>query len=188
MSAKQTAGSITLILGPMFSGKTSELLRYLNRARLAGKKCIVIKYTGDTRYDVEQISTHDHIKVDSHIICDDLNKINYDTQIIEYDVICIDEASFIKNIHIVDDWANKGKKIYISALDANYLREPFPTITNLISKSENVVKLKAIFKCRNDAEFTNRKIVDTNNDKIEIIGGCELYESLCRVCFNKAHE
>jgi len=179
MSMSNNKGYITLIIGPMFSGKTTELIRLIKRATIAGKKCVVVKYDKDIRYG-DELHTHDLVEYIASYKCNDLNQLQEIYK--EYDVIAIDEGSFIKNINMVDEWANNGKIIYISALDADFNRNPFANITNLIAKTEVIIKLSAICKCGENASFTYRK---NDNVNLEVIGGSEIYNALCRTCYNK---
>jgi thymidine kinase len=177
-------GSITMIIGPMFSGKTSELIRLIKRAEIAKKRCLVLKYSKDLRYS-NKVITHDLIDKDC-ILTSDLIDIYNDFKSGElifndYDVIAIDEGSFIKNIELVNKWADYGKIIYIAALDSDYKRNPFQSIVNLVSTAENVIKLTAICTCGDEASFSKRIITD---DNIELIGGKESYNSVCRGCYN----
>jgi thymidine kinase len=177
MASQSNTGSITMIVGPMFSGKTTELIRLIRRSKIANKKCLIVKYAKDTRYSSE-IMTHDFIEQEVCCRCNDLNDIS--DKVSAYDVIAIDEGSFIKNIHIVDNWANRGKIVYIAALDSDYQRESFIEISKLMSKSETIIKLTAICKCGNEAIFTDRVSED---EGLEVIGGAEKYRSLCRRCY-----
>jgi len=176
-------GSITLILGPMFSAKTTELIRQYNRNTLGGKKCIMVKYSGDERYDNNAVVTHDGIKVQA-IKCSQLSQV-YD-QIINYDVICIDEIQFYTDgDEICDRLANQGKKVYACGLSGTYKRTEFPVISKLIPKVEKIKFLTAICKENgNEASFTKLDLEETEG-KIEIIGGSEKYRAVDRETFYK---
>ena len=93
-------GQINLILGSMFSGKTSELVRRYNRHTIGGRKCLMIKFKRDTRYDDEAVVTHDKIKIKA-FVCEYLYEA--DDEVVNYDVICIDELQFYKDAHIMCD-------------------------------------------------------------------------------------
>ena len=116
-------GKVNLIIGPMYSGKTSTLLSRFRRYSIGGKKCLLVKYEGDTRYDDEMVVTHDQTK-ENAIKCSYL----YDIEPIinKYDVICIDEIQFYKDAHIFcDKWANLGKNIEACGLNGTFDRKPF---------------------------------------------------------------
>ncbi|KAK0400143.1 hypothetical protein QR680_003375 [Steinernema hermaphroditum] len=149
-------GGIHMIVGPMFSGKSTELFRQLNRYELAGKKTVLVKYAKDNRYDSEMASTHDAKKMKALKalrLSDVINTIQ------QYQVIGVDEGQFFDDIVTISEaLANMGKTVIIAALDGDFRREPFPTIARLYSLSE----------------------------KVEVIGGVEMYEAVCRRCYNDA--
>ena len=169
-------GRLNLILGPMWSGKTSELLRRYNRYKIANKKCLLIKYSEDNRYDKHKVVTHDKISSDA-INCSSLEKL--DNIVINYDVICIDEIQFFNDAYIYcDKWANNNLIVEVCGLNGDFNRKPFKQISNLIPLVDNLIHLTAIDK-RNglDAPFTIR-LIDSNKQKI--IGGNEIYDVSCR--------
>jgi len=172
-------GEIQLIIGPMFSGKSTELLRRLRRCQFAMLRCLMIKYANDDRYDSDMFSTHDGTKVKA-AKCQKLEQIEAVTA--EYDVIGIDEGQFFPDIvDFSENQANKGKIVIIAALDGTYLRTPFPKFLDLIPLAESVVKLNAIcMNCRAEAAFTRRLGSET---KLEVIGGEDKYMSVCRICY-----
>lgn len=169
--------SINLICGPMYSGKTSELCRRYKRYKLAGKKCILVKYQKDDRYNKKKISTHDNNNYEA-ISCILLN--NIENIIKEYEVICIDEIQFYKDAMIYcDKWANNGKIIEVCGLNGDFRREPFEQISLLIPKVENITFLTAIDEKNGiEASFTKRI---TNSQETELIGGKETYIASSRI-------
>ena len=176
----QSRGHIQLILGPMFSGKTTELIRRMQRFQLANHPCLVIKYSKDDRYDKNGISTHDR-RVISATSADELNhvrKIAYN-----YVVIGIDEGQFFPDVvEFCEDMANAGKTVIVAALDGTFQRKPFGNILNLVPLAESVVKLKAVCMiCYKDAAFTRRLGSET---EIELVGGTDKYMAVCRSCYN----
>lgn len=178
------SGSIELIIGPMFSGKTTELLRRIKRHSLAKRKCIVIKYKNDVRYSVDKLSTHDLSMMDA-ISCKKLEEaIPY---ISDANVIGIDEGQFYPDLlSFCETQANAGKIVIVSALDATFERKRFNDVVDLIPMCESVVKLNAVCtKCGGIASFTHRTIA---NKSVELIGGADLYTSLCRKCFLEMEE
>jgi thymidine kinase len=176
-------GYITLILGPMFSSKTTELIRQYNRNALANKKCIMIKYSGDDRYDNNAVVTHDGMKV-SAIKCKTLQQVN--DQVKDYDVICVDEVQFYSDGDIYcDQWANDGKKVYACGLSGTFKRTEFPVISKLVPKVEKIKFLTAICK-ENGSEASFSKLdMEHTGDNIEIIGGAEKYRAVNRTEYFK---
>lgn len=164
----------------MFSGKTSELYRRYKRYELAGKKCLLIKYSNDNRYNNDKLVTHDNLQYEA-IKCSKLQEI--ENLIIKYNVICIDEIQFYSDAaKFCDKWANEEKIIEVCGLNGDYKREPFEQISLLIPKLENITFLTAIDEKNGmDACFTKR-IIDSN--KKELIGGKESYIACSRETYN----
>ena len=185
--------SITLIIGPMFSGKTSELIRLVDRKRIAGKKCLIIKHTTDNRYDnlenIDNITTHSKIsysKTDIIKLNELLNTLS--VEIVEnksYDVVAIEEGHFFSNINnFCNTLANNNIDVIVSAIDSSFKQEMFKNIGELIANAEIVMKLTAIcMECRSkDAHFNIRTI---SSDQDILVGGADIYKSVCRQCMNK---
>jgi thymidine kinase len=174
------SGSIELIIGPMFSGKTTFLINRINRYTYSKKKCVLIKYLGDTRYSNEFAATHDkifHKAISATMLSFDLY--------LDYDVIGIDEGQFFPDIlQFSEKMADNGKVVIISCLNADYLRKGFENVLKLVPISETITKLSAVcVNCGKDASFTKRL---TDEKETEIIGGTDKYTALCRLCFNQA--
>lgn len=177
-------GNIQLILGPMFAGKSSELLRRVSRYQIAKKKCIVIKYIKDTRYDAECVATHDRQSFPA-IPTDELSKV---IEIVkDCEVIGVDEGQFFPDIiPFCEDLANAGKIVIVSALDGDFLRKPFGSVCDLIPLAEHIVKLKAVCMiCQRDAAFSKRI---TNESQTELIGGSDKYIAVCRRCYRQTFD
>jgi thymidine kinase len=182
-------GRIELIIGPMFSGKTSELIRRIHRCHFAEQKFICIKYMSDKRYSESLISTHptkiNELK-NSQVKAIPTTNLFDVTNLDKYDVIGIDEGQFFSDIvEFAEKMADSGKRVIISALDGTFERKPFGKINELIPKCDTVDKLQAICMtkgCRNDAPFTKR-IIDS--DEVNIIGGSDIYMSVCRKCYKQ---
>ncbi|KAL9642486.1 hypothetical protein ABK040_011053 [Willaertia magna] len=172
-------GHIQLILGNMFAGKTSELLRRLRRYQIAQKECILIKYIKDDRYSKDNVSTHDLVQ-EQAIPTDNLFKISNKIQ--NYDVIGIDEGQFFPDlIEFCEAAANGGKIVIVSALDGTFQRKPFGDVLQLIPLAESIVKLKAVcMVCGNEAAFSKRL---TDEQQTEVIGGSDKYIAVCRKCY-----
>ncbi|KAL0483902.1 thymidine kinase [Acrasis kona] len=172
-------GNIQLIMGPMFAGKSTELLRRVKRYQIAKKKCLLIKYVRDDRFSKDSIATHDNQKVVA-IPTDILSKIG--STIYDYDVIAVDEGQFFPDlVEFCEKAANLGKIVIVSALDGTFQRKPFPVVIDLIPLCESVVKLNAVCMiCQHDAAFSKRI---TNDTATEVIGGSDMYVAVCRRCY-----
>lgn len=176
-------GSIQMIIGPMFAGKSTELLRRIKRYEVAKKKCLLIKYINDDRYSKDCISTHDKQTVFA-LPCDKLSMASHLVK--DYEVIGIDEGQFFPDlVSFSEDAANMGKVVIVSALDGTFQRKSFGKVLELIPLAESVIKLNAVcMVCCNDASFTARTVEEK---KTELIGGAESYKSVCRKCFHGFH-
>ena len=168
-------------MGPMFSGKSTELMRRLRRNIIAKKKCIAVKYKGDTRYSLDDMATHNKLLMPA-IACSTLQE-SIDT-LLKYDVVGIDEGQFFPDIcEKAEELANNGKEVIVACLDGTFQRKPFGKILELLPLAEEIVKLSAIcFRCGNEAPFTMRL---GKQEEVLVIGGSELYKPVCRVCFMK---
>jgi thymidine kinase len=171
-------GRIELIIGPMFAGKSTELIRRVRRYSRTRKKCLVIKYKADTRYSVESVSTHDRVEHRAES-CTELKEVDH--LIDEVDVVAIDEGQFFPDLlSFADRVANSGRIVIIACLDADFLRAPFGDVCNLVPRAELITKLTAVCnRCTADAAFTLRT---TNATQQALIGGAEMYEPVCRSC------
>lgn len=174
-----TSGSIQVIFGPMFSGKTTELIRRLKRYQVANHKCLIIKYANDTRYVNNGLSTHDKqtLPAVAAIHLTELTKLA-----LEYSVIGIDEGQFFPDtVEFCEDMANFGKIVIVAALDGTYQRKPFGNILQLVPLAEHVIKLTAVcMNCYKEAAYTKRKGSET---AVEVIGGADKYMAVCRSCY-----
>ncbi|XP_025081411.1 thymidine kinase, cytosolic-like [Pomacea canaliculata] len=178
-NVKGQSGHIELIIGPMFSGKTTELIRRLKRYRVAQYGCLIVKYAGDTRYTDNGVATHDRQTLPA-ISTKTLAPIFSDA--LTYDVIGIDEGQFFTDVvSFSDQLANEGKIVIVAALDGTFQKKAFGDILNLVPVAENVTKLSAICAiCYQSAAFTRRK---TKENEVEVIGGGDKYVAVCRTCF-----
>jgi thymidine kinase len=174
-------GRLELILGCMFSGKTTELIRVQKKWQGKKQKTLVINFDGDTRYgSADECSTHNSLRVK----CIKTNKLNkVDIKLIsEANIILINEGQFFDDIvDFCKLWVDKNQKyIVVCGLDGDFDRKPFNNITDLIPLSNTVTKLSGFCdECikPSDAFFTGR-IIDSN-EKI-VIGGNDMYKPLCR--------
>lgn len=170
-------GQIQLIMGPMFSGKTTELLRRIRRYTVAKRRCLVIKYEGDKRYSVDEAATHDN---HTHAAIS-VRELKHVTDLSDVDVVGVDEGQFYPDlVEFCELWANAGKIVVIAALDGTFQRKPFGQVLDLIPLAESVSKLNAVcMVCQHSASFTARLGKET---QVEIIGGTDRYISACRSC------
>lgn len=172
-------GHIELIIGPMFSGKTTELLRRIRRYSVTQRRCLVVKHRKDTRYSDTECATHDrHVHV--AIPCELLGDL--EQEFAAYDVIGIDEGQFFADIvTMADKLATAGKIVIVAALDGTFQRKPFGSVLELIPVAEQVDKLHAVCQlCFRDAAFTRR--LGDEQQMVELIGGADLYAAVCRNC------
>ncbi len=178
-------GSIEVITGSMFSGKTEELIRRLRRAQFAGLKVEIFKSSLDKRYSQVRVVSHDERSIVS-------TPVDNSSQILlladDIDVVGIDEAQFFDASlpEICNSLANRGLRVIIAGLDMDFKGKPFGPIPSLMAIAEDVTKLHAICtRCGSLAQFSFRK---SDEGKTVVVGEKNLYEPLCRDCFNKAME
>jgi len=188
MSQDLEEGKIELIIGPMFSGKSTRLIGLIRKYTHKAKKTIMVKYFADKRYtEKSEVVTHDLIKYDS-INCKELRE--HFNKLKNYDVIGIDEGQFFPDlVEVCEELALMKKTIIVAALNGDFRMLPFPVISNLISKADKIKLLNAYcFKCHRDAKFTLRIV--QGNETI-LIGAGEAYKPACREChifFSKERE
>ena len=179
MSDSKNEGRIVLILGPMFSGKSTRLIEVIRKYTYKAKKTIMIKYSGDQRYsDKSEVVTHDFIKYDSINCCNLKDSMDV---LKRYDVVGIDEGQFFPDlVEVCEELALLKKIVIIAALNGDFRMEPFPVIAKIISKADKIKLLKAYcFNCHKDAKFSLR-IVQSN--ETVLIGAGEAYKPACREC------
>ena len=175
-------GRIEVICGSMFSGKTEELIRRLNRARIAQQKVEIYKPMIDTRYSEEDVVSHDSNSVASTPVESSQSILLMAT---EADVVGIDEAQFFDEglIEVCNTLANRGKRIIIAGLDMDFKGVPFGPMPALCAIAEDVTKVHAIcVRCGNLAHVSHRIV---EGDKQVMLGELQEYEPLCRHCYNK---
>jgi len=176
-------GWVEIIVGSMFSGKTEELIRRLNRAKIAKLKVEIFKPGIDTRYDEENVVSHNENVIKS-------TPIESADQILFYasdvDVIGIDEAQFFDDqlYHVCNELANRGIRVIVAGLDMDFQGKPFGPIPHIMATAEYVTKVHAIcMRCGNLATYSHRTI---KGDDLVVLGETDSYEPLCRRCFNSA--
>ena len=179
-------GQIEVICGPMFAGKTEELIRRANRLEYAKKKYLVFKPTIDDRYSTTEIVSHSKYRKNSICIKSSEEILGYVTDDIK--AVIIDEVQFFDEnvINVAEFLADKGLRVICGGLDCDFKGNPFPVVANLLSRAENVTKLNAICNvCGNPATRTQR-IIDGQpayeDDPVVLVGATEAYEPRCRCC------
>uniref|UniRef100_F7DNI2 Thymidine kinase n=1 Tax=Ornithorhynchus anatinus TaxID=9258 RepID=F7DNI2_ORNAN len=167
-SPSKTRGQIQVILGPMFSGKSTELMRRVRRFQIAQYKCLVIKYAKDVRYG-HSFSTHDRNTMEALPACV-LRDVTQDA--LGVAVIGIDEGQFFPDtVEFSEAMANAGKTVIVAALDGTFQRKAFGTILNLVPLAESVVKLTAVcMECFRDASYTKR--LGAEKERPRDVGRC----------------
>ncbi len=176
-------GSIEVITGSMFSGKTEELIRRLRRVQFAGLKVEIFKPSLDKRYSGMRVVSHDENYIASTPVDNAASILLLATGV---DVIGIDEAQFFDNsiVNVCDQMADEGIRIVVAGLDMDFLGKPFGPMPTLLAIADFVTKLHAIcVRCGNLAQYSFRKSED---EQLILLGEKETYEPLCRVCYNKA--
>ncbi|XP_026885292.2 LOW QUALITY PROTEIN: thymidine kinase, cytosolic [Electrophorus electricus] len=182
-SPRKIRGQIQVIFGPMFSGKSTELMRRVRRFQIAQYCCLVIKYAKDTRYSDKGMSTHDRNTMDA-VPATCLRDVR--PVALEACVIGIDEGQFFPDIvEFSEEMANLGKTVIVAALDGTFQRKPFGSILNLVPLAESVVKLNAVcMQCFKEAAYTKR--LGTEKE-VEVIGGADKYHAVCRACYRACY-
>lgn len=186
MYLTQKDGWIEVITGPMFAGKTEELIRRIKRLEYANRNIIVFKPSIDNRYADGEVVSHNNNRTRSISIAkasEMMKYINEDT-----DVVAIDEIQFLNEeaVDICEYLADQGKRVIVSGLDRDFRGEPFSFMPKLLSLAEYVTKLSAIcVKCHTPATRTQR-IIDGRpanySDPIILVGAKDSYEARCRDC------
>jgi thymidine kinase len=174
-------GWIEVICGPMFSGKSEELIRRLRRAMIARKRVEVFKPRIDDRYSENEIVSHGDLRMQSQVV-DDASQI-LDRLDWRSEVIGIDESNFMGAglVDAAQRLADSGKQVIIAGLDTDYLGRPFPPMPDLLAHAESITKTLAIcVRCGNPAKHTQRL---RGSDELIVVGTSDVYEARCRRCF-----
>ena len=180
---QKKTGSIEVIAGSMFSGKTEELIRRLKRAKIARLRVEIFKPALDTRYSIAEVVSHDENSIMSTPVETSGNIILMAGDV---DVIGIDEAQFFDNglLDVSVALANQGIRVIIAGLDMDFKGKPFGPIPGLMAVADHVTKVHAIcMRCGDVAQFSHRF---SQTDKLVLLGEKDEYEPLCRSCYNKA--
>jgi len=174
-------GWIEIVSGPMFSGKSEELIRRLRRANIARKRVQAFKPVIDDRYSATEIVSHGDQRMDSVVVSsarEIIEKLDWRTQ-----VVGVDEANFFGAdlVDVATQLADTGKQVVIAGLDTDYLGRPFTPMPELLCVAESITKMLAIcMRCGNPAKHTQRLVESSD---LIVVGAAGMYEARCRRCF-----
>lgn len=174
-------GWVEVVCGPMFSGKSEELIRRLRRAMIARKRVQVFKPVMDDRYSPDEIVSHADVRLAATVVesaAQIIGKLDWRTQ-----VVGIDEANFMGQevVEVAAQLADTGKQVIVAGLDTDYLGRPFPPIPELLAQAESITKMLAIcMRCGNPAKHTQRLV---ESEALIVVGAAGMYEARCRRCF-----
>src|ERR1700692_1095922 len=174
-------GWIEVICGPMFSGKSEELIRRLRRSRIARKRVQVFKPALDNRYSADEIVSHGDQRMESEVVssaAEILARLSPRTQ-----VIGIDETNFFGAdlVELTAHLADAGKQVLVAGLDTDFMGRPFSPMPDLLCLAESITKTLAIcMRCGNPAKHTQRLV---ESDDLIVVGAGGMYEARCRRCF-----
>jgi len=176
------SGWIEVICGPMFSGKTEELIRRLVRAQIAKQRVAIFKPKSDDRYAEDYIVSHNQRKIKSIQVSSTKTILEHDDSA---DVFGIDEAQFFDDsiVNVCQNLAQKGKRIVIAGLEKDFLANGFGPMPQLLIDAEYITKVNAIcMVCGDPANFSYRI---SSEKKQVVLGETNKYEARCRKCFNE---
>lgn len=178
-------GSVEVICGSMFSGKTDELIRRLRRATIARQRVQVFKPAIDLRYAVEKVTSHagsDYAAIPVEKAADIRQRVDE-----EATVVAIDEAQFFDHeiISVVEELAAKQVRVIIAGLDTDFRGEPFGPMPELMARAEHVDKIQAICMVCGEPACRTQRLVNGKparfDDPVVIVGAAEMYEARCRI-------
>jgi thymidine kinase len=182
-SNKISKGWIEVICGSMFSGKTEELIRRLKRAQFAKQRIEIFKPAVDTRYDNEEVVSHNDSRIRSTPvpIASNIRLLANDV-----DVVGIDEAQFFDNeiVAVCNDLANRGIRVIVAGLDMDFKGNPFGPMPALMATAEYVTKVHAV--CTHTGNLAHYSFRKAQNDDIVMLGEMQEYEPLSRAAYYKA--
>lgn len=179
--AKGGLGWIEVVCGPMFSGKSEELIRRLRRAEIARQRVQIFKPGIDQRYSEDHIVSHSDLKIRSEAVknaSEVMARVDLRTE-----VIGIDEAQFLgtEMVEVAVRLGDMGKRVIIAGLDTDYLGRPFHPMPELLAIADEITKALAIcVQCGNPAKHTQRLVA---SEDLIVVGAAGMYEARCRRCF-----
>ena len=176
-------GWIEVICGSMFSGKTEELIRRLKRAQFAKQRVEIFKPAIDTRYDEEEVVSHNDNRIRSTPVPASSNIPLLATNV---DVVGIDEAQFFDDeiVAVCNDLANRGVRVIVAGLDMDFKGKPFGPMPALMATAEYVTKVHAV--CTHTGNLAHYSFRKTHNEELVLLGEVEEYEPLSRAAYYKA--
>ena len=179
-------GSITLIIGCMFSGKSTEIMRLIKRYKVLKKQILIINHITDQRYATNSISTHDQQQIECEMVAS-LLPLKQTEKYRESEVIVIEEAQFFTDLFNFATTAadNDNKIVIVAGLSGDFNRNPFGDIQRLIPHAENITKLSALcVKCGDGTQAHFSKRIDTTNKNQTLVGTTSEYIAVCRKHYN----
>lgn len=181
MNTNNKAGYLELIIGPMFSGKTTRLIQHYKAYNFIGKQITTINYKLDVRYSNSALSTHDHVEIPC-VFSDTLDEALW----IKADVVLINEGQFFQDLvpAVTNMVENHGKHVYICGLDGDFRRKSFGSLLELIPLCDRVEKLSAfcaVCKDGTPAAFSHR----LTHEQSQVVIGSDNYLPLCRWCYKR---
>lgn len=176
-------GSIEVVCGSMFSGKTEELIRRMKRAQFAHLNVEIFKPAIDVRYSEEDVVSHDHNSIPSTPVDSSQNILLLANDV---DVVGIDEAQFFDMgiVDVCNELARRGIRVICAGLDMDFKGVPFGPMPALMAIADDVYKTHAICVRCGDLAYVSHRTV--NSDKRVLLGETDSYEPLCRACYEKA--
>jgi thymidine kinase len=182
VNSKKKQGSIEVVTGSMFSGKTEELIRRLKRAKIARQKVEIFKPVMDVRYAEDALVSHDENAIRSTPVDNSSNILLLSGDV---EVIGIDEAQFFDKglIDVAVKLANMGIRVIVAGLDMDFKGAPFGPMPGLMAVADHVTKVHAIcVKCGSIAQYSHRI---SEKEQVVLLGEKDVYEPLCRSCYLK---
>lgn len=184
-------GSIELVIGPMFSEKTTTLLSRIRRATYAGCTAVIVKHESDSRYAAgAEIATHSDLRQSTDaaagiqvVVAAKLHDIAGEVDRLNPAIVGVDEGQFYDDlVHMCETWANEGRRVIVAALDGDSTRAPFGAVCALVPLCESVLKLSGVcMRCRHrESAFTRRTAAATTQI---LVGAQESYQGVCRRCY-----
>lgn len=181
-SPHQRRGSIEVICGSMFSGKTEELIRRMKRAQFAKQKVEIFKPSIDVRYSDVDVVSHDKTTITSTPVDSSGNILLLADDV---EVVGIDEAQFFDDglVDVCNELANRGIRVIVAGLDMDFRGKPFGPMPALMAVAEDVYKVHAICVRCGALAYVSHRLVDS--DKRVLLGETAEYEPICRNCYNQ---